>query len=85
MTYDEWQLMETGFEYVVVRTDSQYAYDCLNVWGQDWRNNNWMKSDGQPAVHRRQIEKIYQLNVQWKVNWVPRHDNQRADQLAIVS
>lgn len=69
-----------------IRTDSQYAIDCITDWSHKWAANNWKKENGGDVVHREVIQEIksimneYNLKV-WFV-WISREDNTDADALA---
>lgn len=37
---------EEKFLVPVVYCDSAYAINCLTIWKENWKQNNWLKSDG---------------------------------------
>lgn len=69
-----------------IRTDSEYAINCITEWSDNWAANNWKKGNGDDVVHKRVIQEIlsimneYNLRV-WFV-WIPREANADADSLA---
>jgi len=69
-----------------IRTDSQYAIDCITTWSDKWIANNWTKSNGDDVVHREVIQNILDIMNEYNLNvyfvWIPREANTDADALA---
>ena len=70
-------------------TDSKYLCDGINKgWAENWRKNNWKKSDNKPAINPDLWEKLLNLlqNHEYKINWVKGHaghaENELCDKLA---
>lgn len=70
-------------------TDSKYLCDGINKgWAENWRKNNWKKSDNKPAINPDLWEKLLDLlkNHEYKINWVKGHaghpENELCDKLA---
>jgi len=79
-----------NYRRLIIRTDSQFAIDCLTNWFQKWKCNGWKTSTGEPVVHKVQIQKCLQLleHVKPKFEKVKGHSgdygNERADALAVA-
>ncbi|MBR0423831.1 MAG: ribonuclease HI [Clostridia bacterium] len=72
-----------------IYTDSKYLCDGINKgWAENWRKNNWKKSDNKPAVNSDLWGELLDLlkNHEYKINWVKGHaghpENERCDKLA---
>ena len=72
-----------------VYSDSQYFCNgILKGWAENWRKNNWRKSDKKPALNADLWEKLLDLMAQHKIEviWVKGHaghpENERCDFLA---
>lgn len=70
-------------------TDSQYLCNSINNgWAENWRKNNWKKSDNKPAINPDLWEKLLDLlqSHEYKINWVKGHaghpENELCDKLA---
>lgn len=70
-------------------SDSKYLTDAINLgWVYGWKNKNWKKSDGKPALNVDLWEQILSLISIHKVKfiWVKGHNgneyNERCDVLA---
>ena len=70
-------------------TDSKYLCDGINKgWAENWRKNNWKKSDNKPAINPDLWEKLLNLlkNHEYEINWVKGHaghpENELCDKLA---
>lgn len=79
---------------VTVVTDSQYAINCVTVWFQKWRSNDWLTADKKPVENKDLVEAILgkieertELRVKTLFEWVKGHatdpGNQAADRLAV--
>ncbi|KAI8952799.1 ribonuclease H-like domain-containing protein [Xylaria longipes] len=72
---------------VRIHSDSRYAIGCMDTWIYRWVKNGWLNSSGNEVANRDLIERASDLDDE--VNelgsvsyiWVPRSDNQLADQL----
>jgi ribonuclease HI len=47
-------------ENVIFVTDSKYAINCILVWSDNWKTNNWMTSKKTPVENSDLIKKIIQ-------------------------
>lgn len=70
-------------------TDSKYLCDGINKgWAENWRKNNWKKSDNKPAINPDLWEKLLELlqKHKYEINWVKGHaghpENELCDKLA---
>ncbi|KAH8163434.1 hypothetical protein CIB48_g4799 [Xylaria polymorpha] len=72
---------------VRIHSDSKYAIGCMNTWVYRWSRNGWQNSSGYEVANRDLIEQASDLDDEVKglgsvsYHWVPREDNQLADQL----
>lgn len=46
---------------VVIYTDSNYAINCVTLWFQRWRANNWHNAAGKPVENKDLVIKILDL------------------------
>lgn len=46
------QLEEQVAEKYVICTDSQFAINCITVWGEKWIKNGWKKANGESVIHK---------------------------------
>ena len=72
-------------------TDSKYVVDGIEKgWAENWRRNNWKKSDKNPALNpelwERLLKAIERLNHNVRLIWIKGHDgheyNERCDEIA---
>ncbi|GAB7365429.1 hypothetical protein MBLNU230_g6506t1 [Neophaeotheca triangularis] len=42
----------------LIISDSNYAINCVTVWFQKWRSNNWQNSSGKPVENKELIQQI---------------------------
>lgn len=76
---------------VTITTDSQYLYNGITKWLENWRNRDWITSDGLPVKNRDLWESFAaQLDyhdISW--HWVKGHGTDRwnriADSLAVAA
>ncbi len=75
---------------ITITTDSKYVCDGIEKgWAASWRNNNWRKKDGKPALNSDLWERLLDLlnNHKVKFTWVKGHnshpENERCDKLAV--
>jgi ribonuclease HI len=77
---------------ITLYTDSSYVVNGITKgWAEKWRQNNWIKSDKQPAINPdlwgELLDLIKPLNI--KFMWVKGHAgniyNERCDELAVSS
>ncbi|MBR0484303.1 MAG: ribonuclease HI [Oscillospiraceae bacterium] len=75
---------------VTVTTDSKYVVDSITKkWVYSWKNKNWKKSDGKPALNADLWQELLKLLAIHDVNfiWVKGHaghpENERCDALAV--
>ena len=72
---------------VTICSDSQYAIRCMNEWIYKWSQNGWMNSAGRKVTNRDLIQTASDLDDRLKEEgdvryvWIPREDNQDADEL----
>ncbi len=75
---------------VSLYSDSKYIIDAVTKgWAQKWKANNWVKADKKPALNSDLWEKLLELLIVHKVDfiWVKGHaghpENERCDALAV--
>lgn len=68
----------------IILTDSEYVFNSLTKWIDNWKKKNWINSHNKPVMHKDLILEIYNelhdLNV--LIKWIPREENFYADKLA---
>ncbi|KAK4702822.1 ribonuclease HI, partial [Phenoliferia sp. Uapishka_3] len=74
---------------LTLKTDSRYAVDCMTVWINKWRDNNYTNTRGVQVINRDLIEDIDRLwdDVHGQGGsvafvWIPREENSEADEAA---
>ena len=67
-----------------LRTDSQYAINCLTIWVANWLKNGWKTANKKPVENRELIQLILQLLQIVKVNfeYTPGHSGEKYNELA---
>ncbi|KAI1727229.1 RNase H domain-containing protein [Ditylenchus destructor] len=77
------------FEHVVVRTDSKYIIDCVYRYVDNWRQNSWTKTNGEPVKNVDLLSQLWNLmydegmNVQLQYTASKyKYGNREADYLA---
>jgi len=72
-------------------TDSKYVVDGITKgWAENWRKNNWIKKDKNPALNpelwERLLKAVERLNGNVNFIWIKGHNgheyNERCDQIA---
>ncbi|KAL9601244.1 MAG: hypothetical protein Q9219_002649 [cf. Caloplaca sp. 3 TL-2023] len=82
------QLSALPYMRVTIRTDSKYAFGCMTEWVHKWRGNGWINCAGRDVANRDLIEEALDLEAEIERNgnvsyvWVPREENQEADEAA---
>ncbi|KAI3394354.1 hypothetical protein diail_2864 [Diaporthe ilicicola] len=72
---------------VTIKSDSQYAVNCMNLWIYTWQRNSWRNSRGDEVANRDLIERAHYLRTSlrtkgWvKFVWISRNENVLADEL----
>lgn len=70
---------------LVIRSDSQYAVNCMTNWIYTWLNNGWLTSSRRNVVNRDLVEIAYTLHSEaselgsLRYEYVPRAQNSLAD------
>ncbi|KAI1176273.1 ribonuclease H-like domain-containing protein [Nemania sp. FL0916] len=70
-----------------IHSDSRYATGCMNDWIYKWVHNGWQNAAGYEVANRDLIERASDLDDrvkelgEVKYIWVPREQNQTADEL----
>ncbi len=81
---------------IIVYTDSQYLQQGFSSWMENWKKNNWIKSDKKPVLNQDLWEQIYDLKTykNIEVKWIKAHTgkqdresiyNSKADKLATTA
>ena len=47
------------FYKIIIYTDSMYVINSITTWADNWRKNNWKKSDGESVLNKKLIKKLY--------------------------
>ena len=74
----------------IIYSDSMYAINCLTLWGQTWKNNQWKKSNNQTIENLELVKKGISLldsgNYNVEIQYCKGHNgiegNELADKLA---
>lgn len=76
---------------VIITTDSKYVCDSISKgWAEQWKKNNWIKSDKKPALNPDLWEKalrlihIHQVEMHWVKGHAGHPENERCDKLAVI-
>ena len=86
------KILEIRDRPVTIYSDSSYVVNGINKgWARNWRKNNWIKSDKNPAINpdlwSELLDLVEQLNITFV--WVKGHAgnplNERCDELAKAS
>lgn len=73
---------------ILIVSDSQYVINCIVVWLDIWKRNNWTKGDGNPVINDDLLKQIDSLLSFHSVRmfWVRGHsghlENEKANDLA---
>ncbi|CAG0922122.1 unnamed protein product [Notodromas monacha] len=82
----------SGVQMIEIRSDSQYAINCVTIWLPNWKRNGWRTQSNHVVENQAEIRAIddvridlqHSMHVRWK--WVPGHSgdpgNDAADRLA---
>jgi len=81
--------IDDGTRTIRLYTDSEYAVKSLTDWIDNWRENNWKTSSGDPVSNQDLLKEISSLMEKFddlELEWVEGHSghpfNDRADTLA---
>jgi len=60
---------------VAMHTDSELLVNIMTKWIDQWKANNWKKSDGTPPKKLYLVKRLYDLKSEMKIiwTWVPRN------------
>ena len=47
------------FYKIIIYTDSMYLINSITIWADNWRNNEWKKSNGETILNKKLIKKLY--------------------------
>lgn len=50
-----------GDRKIVIYSDSNYAINCVTIWFQKWRTNNWQNSSGKAVENKDLVVKIIEM------------------------
>ena len=56
-------LINYGFENPIVYSDSAYCVNTFSSWMYNWKNNGWLKADGNPPENLDLIKAYYDLEM----------------------
>lgn len=43
---------------IMIKTDSEYSINCVTKWINGWKNNDWLKKNGEKVKHKEIISRI---------------------------
>jgi ribonuclease HI len=70
---------------VTIKSDSEYAVECMNEFIKKWSKNGWINSRGVPVANQDLIRAAHRLDGEVrklgrvKYAWIPRELNEDAD------
>ena len=78
------QIKDNNLSNVVIKADSQYVINGITSWVLNWKENNWLKSDGAEVENKELWIQLDNLNAEVKPKWqhIGRELNGCADKLA---
>lgn len=84
-----WALATYGDKNPIVYSDSSYCVNTFNQWMNNWKKNNWLKSDNKPPENLGLIQlydKLKSMGKRIDLRYIKGHAgnkyNELADQLA---
>ncbi|XP_076035203.1 ribonuclease H1-like [Oratosquilla oratoria] len=60
----------TGFDKVVINTDSQFVINCVEKWMKSWKKNGWKKKDGTQVINKEDLKDLDKASSGLEVKWV---------------
>lgn len=80
---------------ILIRTDSRYSINGINLWMHNWKKNKWIKKDGKTVLNVDLWEKIdfclsdlkrngYTIGLEWVKGHSGDIGNEAADKLAVA-
>nr|POE86493.1 ribonuclease hi [Quercus suber] len=69
---------------VVIKSDSKYAVNCMNMWINKWRNNGWTNAAGNDVANTDLLRDALDLDIALQsegslsYKWIPRERNELA-------
>ncbi|XP_049887164.1 ribonuclease H1-like [Pectinophora gossypiella] len=83
------QALDNGIPRLTIYTDSQYLINCMKVWISGWKQNNWIRSTGDPVRNQENLQELDNLQSRLQlVEWIHvkakngNHGNDEANRLA---
>lgn len=68
-----------------IKTDSNYAVNCIYKWSDNWIKNGWVNSKREPVANQHLIKPILESLGSCSIEWVKGHagieENEMADHL----
>lgn len=63
-------------------SDSKYCVQTLNEWALNWRDNGWIKPDGEVPKNLELIQKYFDSPGTVDLKWIPGHSGHKYNELA---
>ena len=88
--HEAFKWLPLGPSPIRVFCDSQYAVNCLNVWGANWAERNWFAGQGKRPCHWRLIKamleaiEVHRRRRSVSIIWLPGHSKHRHNERADV-
>lgn len=80
------QMLQTiKFNTVTIYSDSKYSINCVTSWYKNWEKNGFIGKNKKPVDNLDIIDKIMDIlrkNKNISIQYVPRENNTKADELA---
>jgi ribonuclease HI len=55
---------------LIIKTDSMYTINCINVWFDGWKKRGWKKADGKPVDNLELIQKLHEYKTIYNIKFV---------------
>lgn len=54
---------------IIIKTDSMYIVNTINVWAKKWEKNNWKKSDNKIIQNENLVKQLYYLSLNFNIKF----------------
>jgi len=55
---------------IIIKTDSMYTINCINIWFNGWKRNGWKKADGKPVDNLELIQKLHDYKMTFNIKFI---------------
>lgn len=69
---------------LLIRSDSQYVVNCINLWIDGWAKRDWVKGRGEEVKNKDLWKDVFVLKnkLQFKIKWVKGHAGNHYNEIA---